>query len=244
MAPQGDIPVAANVLGVYNRHSVSGVDCVCGNSFRSNFAVPIQIQPQIFCFLAMFGWAQTLMYHDGWATWKAMAVSSLTAASFAGIEAALILTLRGPYERGVDTPIFVVGVIAGGILGIGLLPPYYEIYKRQGRVVGINMMFLTIDWFGAFFSLMALAAQRSFDVLGGSLYIVVLLLEAGIFVSHTIWMYRNREVRKRAKQAGKDVDDFLSVSISIPDSGLEAGEEGGAMEKEQDSEMGAARMCT
>ena len=69
-----------------------------------------------------------------------------------------------------------------------------------------------------------------------------LLLEAGIFVSHTIWMYRNREVRKRAKQAGKDVDDFLSVSISIPDSGLEAGEEGGATEKEQDSEMGAARM--
>ena len=49
---------------------------------------------------------------------------------------------QGPYERGVDTPIFVVGVIAGGILGIGLLPPYYEIYKRQGRVVGISTVSL------------------------------------------------------------------------------------------------------
>ncbi len=50
----------------------------------------------------------------------------------------------------------VVGVIAAILLAVGLLPPYGEIWKRRGRVVGINWIFLTMDLSGAFFSLMAL----------------------------------------------------------------------------------------
>lgn len=73
----------------------------------------------------------------------------------------------------------VVGIIASVLLAAGLLPPYGEIWKRRGRVVGINwvcssypncasssststeadmcwQIFLTMDWNGAFFSLMAL----------------------------------------------------------------------------------------
>lgn len=32
----------------------------------------------------------------------------------------------------------VVGIIAAILLGVGLLPPYWELWKRRGRVIGIN----------------------------------------------------------------------------------------------------------
>ena len=68
----------------------------------------------------------------------------------------------------------VVGSLATVLLAAGLIPTYLEIWKRRGRVVGISQsfvntkvsssvtetcpgfVFLTIDWLGAFFSLMAL----------------------------------------------------------------------------------------
>jgi hypothetical protein len=50
----------------------------------------------------------------------------------------------------------IVGVIASILIAAGLLPPYYEMWKRRGRVVGINLGFIAMDMLGAFFSLMAL----------------------------------------------------------------------------------------
>ncbi|KAI9804394.1 MAG: hypothetical protein M1825_001293 [Sarcosagium campestre] len=83
-------------------------------------------------------------------------------------------------------------------MALGLLPPYRELWKRGGEVVGINFIFLGIDFMGAFFSLMALVAQNTFDALGGSLYIVCLALEIGIFASHWIFLFRTRGIRCRA----------------------------------------------
>ncbi len=65
-----------------------------------------------------------------------------------------------------------------------------------------------MDWLGAFFSLMALIAQHTFDVLGGVLYICCIMLEAGIFISHFIWLVRTRKLRKQAKDTGVDFDDM------------------------------------
>jgi hypothetical protein len=50
------------------------------------------------------------------------------------------------------------------------MPIPFELLKRRGRVVGIDFIFLAIDWNGAFFSLMALVAQNEFDVLFGTMY--------------------------------------------------------------------------
>lgn len=52
----------------------------------------------------------------------------------------------------------------------GFMPIPFELLKRRGRVVGIDFIFLAIDWNGAFFSLMALVAQNEFDVLFGTMY--------------------------------------------------------------------------
>jgi len=103
----------------------------------------------------------------------------------------------------------ILGVIASILLAVGLLPPYIEIWKRRGRVIGINWIFLTIDWMGAFFSLMALVAQNTFDVLGGVLYILCVFIEGGIFISHLIWRFRTRKIRAHAKSEGKNFDDIL-----------------------------------
>ena len=137
-----------------------------------NFAIPIQIQPQIFCALSLVTWAQILTYNNGYTTIRASTLVTAIAVLFGGVEILLILTLRPLYNRGVEWPVVTVGVIAAILLAAGLLPPYFEMWKRKGRVVGIHFGFLTVDWLGAFFSLMGVVAQETFDPLGGCLFIV------------------------------------------------------------------------
>ncbi|KAL2161302.1 hypothetical protein VTH06DRAFT_8522 [Thermothelomyces fergusii] len=165
----------------------------CGLPFgvyavAQNFNIPLQVQPQIFMALCLVAWAQILLYHNQWPAWKASLMACVVAAVFAGAEAALVLTLRPLYDRGNGTPVMIVGIIAAVLLATGLLPPYGEIWKRRGRVIGINWVFLGMDCSGAFFSLMAMVAQNSFDILGGVLYIVCCVLEIGIFLSHLVWL--------------------------------------------------------
>ncbi|KFY10753.1 hypothetical protein V492_04866, partial [Pseudogymnoascus sp. VKM F-4246] len=52
-------------------------------------------------------------------------------------------------------------------------------------------------------------AQHEFDILGGILYIAVIILELGIFASHAIWLLRTRHVRREAAAEGKTFDDVL-----------------------------------
>ena len=87
-------------------------------------------------------------------------------------------------------------------------------------------MFLFTDFLGAIFSLLALGrsalatftrlesnitipvAQEIFDPLGSSLYIVCIILEGGIFISHFIWRLRTRHLHTLAKSQGKSFDDL------------------------------------
>ena len=107
----------------------------------------------------------------------------------------------------------IVGIVAAILLAAGLLPPYFELWKRSGRVVGINFLFLAIDWLGAFFSLMGVVAQNTFDPLGGCLFIVCIFIEGGIFVAHGIWLFRTRKLRAAAKTAGRDFDELPDPDV-------------------------------
>ncbi|KAL8900093.1 MAG: hypothetical protein Q9207_005861 [Kuettlingeria erythrocarpa] len=235
MAPQTSIPISANVLGTigtifwciqlipqiwYNWKQkktdglpglmmfIWAVSAVPFGVYAivQNFNIPIQVQPQAFCCLALISWAQILIYNNAWPVWKASVLAAGIAAFFGGLQVLLVLTLRGPYDRGVEWPMTLVGVISAVLLAGGLIPPYFEIAKRHGRVVGINFVFLSIDWMGAFFSLMALVAQHTFDVLGGVQYIVCLLLELGIFTSHLLFLLRTRRLRRLAKESNTPFD--------------------------------------
>ncbi|KAH6657136.1 PQ loop repeat-domain-containing protein [Truncatella angustata] len=238
MAPQTDIPVAANVLGTigtvlwcvqlvpqiwtnWRTKRTEGLPgammylwALCAvpmgaYAIIQNFNIPIQVQPQCFMALCLACWCQILIYSRGWRTWTATLVVIAMGATFAAVEAALILTLRPLYEAGNETGVLVVGILASILLAAGLLPPYGEIWKRRGRVIGINWIFLSLDSGGAFFSLMALVAQNTFDILGGVLYIVCFVLELGIFLSQIIWLLRTRKVRKEAAAEGKTFDAIL-----------------------------------
>ncbi|KAI1396201.1 PQ loop repeat-domain-containing protein [Hypoxylon fuscum] len=272
MAPQGEIPVAANVLGTigtilwciqtvpqiwtnWRTKKTDGLPgsmmylwALCGVPFGAynigqRFNVPLQVQPQAFMGLCLVNWCQTLLYNSKWALWKVILIGLVNAAVFAGVEAALILTLQPLYDAGNGTGILVVGIIANILLAMGLLPPYGEIWKRRGRVIGINFVFLSMDWFGAFFSLMSLAVQNSFDVLGGVLYIVCILLESGIFISHIVWLVRTRKIRKEAKAEGKTFDDIMAEheDQGIPFKFAERKSRKEIKEKQSDVEIGTSR---
>ncbi|KFZ05687.1 hypothetical protein V501_08122 [Pseudogymnoascus sp. VKM F-4519 (FW-2642)] len=221
-------PVAANVLGllpqIWSNWKTKDTDglppamvflwAIAAVPFGTyaivqHFNTPLQIQPQLLCTLSLISWVQILVYGNGWSWFKATIYGVTTAAIFGGAQAVLVLTLRPLYNRGIDYPMIIVGVIASLLVAIGLLPPYYEMWKRRGRVVGISLWFIFIDLLGAFFSLMALVAQHEFDILGGILYIAVIILELGILGSHGIWLIRTRRVRRAAALEGKTFDDVL-----------------------------------
>jgi hypothetical protein len=58
---------------------------------------------------------------------------------------------------------------------------------------------------------MALGVQHTFDVLGGTGYIVVLILEIGIGMLHIIWLWRTSSIRREARKVGLDYDDFVNL---------------------------------
>ncbi|KAJ5573991.1 uncharacterized protein N7459_008418 [Penicillium hispanicum] len=171
--------------------------------------IPLQIQPQIFGFFSLVSWGQILHYGHNYSRLKATVICSGTVALFGGLETLLILTLRIPYSKGITWPDLVVGVVATIFLTAGLLPPYFELWKRNGRVIGFNWVFLSIDTLGGLFSLFALAAQGTFDILGGIMYILVVVLESGIYISHIVWRIRYRALRREAKATGKSIEELL-----------------------------------
>jgi len=148
------------------------------------------------------------------------------------MELILILTLRGPYARGVQWPMMLMAISASVIQVVGLIPPYFELAKRSGRVIGIDFWFLTIDYAGAFFSLMAVVAQQWFDALGASLYIACMVLETGIFASQAWWSWRVRRERREAKMLGLTYDEYVARH---PEKGLKKSE---SMETFVDVEAG------
>lgn len=241
--PQESVPPAADVLGTigticwcvqvipqiwrnYRCKNTDGLPGVmlmlwasCAVPFGvyaivQNFSISLQLQPQCFGGLTLITWGQTLYYHRKWSAWTATMTTIGMAVLFAGTEAVLIVTLRIPYYKGVEWPMMLMAITASVMQSVGLLLPYWELAKRNGRVIGIDFWFLTIDYAGAFFSLMALVAQHTFDVLGSTMYTVCMALETGIFLSQAIWLWRVRHVRREAKKVGKTYDEYVAENPS------------------------------
>ncbi|KAK2786358.1 hypothetical protein FQN51_003615 [Onygenales sp. PD_10] len=219
MAQGEEIPVAANVLGTigtvfwciqlvpqiwhnWKNKKTDGLPAsmmfmwaLCAVPFGiymilQQVNIPIQIQPQIFGTLSIICWVQILYYNHNYSLRKTILVGIVTAALMGGFEALFIFTLRIPYRKGITWPSILFGAIASLLLALGLVAPYFELWKRQGRVIGIT-------------------AEGTFDIMGGILYIIVLVLEVGIFASHIVWRVRFRGLRKEAKEAGVSVDEVI-----------------------------------
>lgn len=115
------------------------------------------------------------------------------------MEIGFILWLRPLYRDGKTWPMLVIGIIASILLALGLVPPYFELAKRKGRVVGINFVFLSLDSGGALFSLLSVVVG-TMDIMSLILYAIVLAMEIGIFLSQIIWYITGgREIIRQEK---------------------------------------------
>lgn len=176
--------------------------------FGIDGSIPLRIQPQLFTFFATLTWAQSIYYPPVAMERKKLIALVVTFCLCAiGAEIGFILWLRPLYRRGIEWPMLVIGIVASVLLALGLVPPYFELAKRKGRVVGINFVFLGLDSGGAFFSLMSVVVG-SMDIMSCVLYAIVLAMEIGIFASAIFWYFNGgRGIlrdEKEAKQALKE----------------------------------------
>ena len=169
--------------------------------FGTYGSIPLRIQPQLFTFFCVISWIQTLYYPPVKLSTRNILLQSIAFLVVAvGLEVGFILWLRPVYEHGTHWPMLVIGIIASVLLAVGLVPPYFELAKRQGRVIGINFVFLTMDSMGAFLSLLSIVFG-TMDIMSMVLYAIVLAMELGIFASHTIWYLRfGRQLKKEQKE--------------------------------------------
>lgn len=152
----------------------------------------LMVQPHLFMFFSFVGFWQSLYYPPvSWSFKKSWLTVLVIVAISAGIEVGCVIPLRKLYNEGTEWPNLIPGIVAAVMLALGLVPPYLELFKRNGEVVGINFLFLILDSSGAVFSIASVALEPGkLDILGLVLYAIVLGMEYGIMASHMVWKFR------------------------------------------------------
>lgn len=188
-----------------------------------NSSIPLQIQPQLFTFFCLIGWIQTLYYPPVQNSrksiaWKAIAFIVISAA----LEGVAIGLLRNQDRP--TWPYLFIGIVASILLAVGLIPPYFELAKRRGRVVGLNFIFLAMDSSGALFSLISLFFGKQVDVLSLVLYAIVMALEAGIAASQFLWyvtigrgIIREEKEQRLMRGDSQEIDELVRVHDNLTD---------------------------
>ncbi|KAK9454449.1 PQ loop repeat-domain-containing protein [Dipodascopsis uninucleata] len=200
--------------------------------------VALMVQPEVFLFLSTVAWAQCLFYDLKWSFKKVLVAFTGTLLVFGGIQAVLIIVIQNSRICKSHTnsslacwPLLIFGIGAGVLIAIGLIPPYIEIYRRHGRVVGLNFIFLAMDSSGAIFSISSLlvpnqtndnGTKKPLDIIGIILYVFVPVLEFGIFLSQVIWylsggrrvLRSEKEERMEEKERG-NIEGSASLNEAI-----------------------------
>lgn len=206
--------------------------------------MPVRIQPELFMFFCGITFFQILYYPPikiGFV--RAAAVTGAITLVGAGVIAGCIVDMRPRYhDAGSDNtwgPVLAVGVVATVMFILGLVPPYFELWKRGGEVVGINFIFLAMDSMGALFSVISVALAStepgfSVDIMGVTMYASVLVMEGGIFLSHLIWWLRigRKQVKEKGESEGEETSGGESAKEEVTE---EVTEEATARAKATDS---------
>ncbi|ODV66671.1 PQ-loop-domain-containing protein [Hyphopichia burtonii NRRL Y-1933] len=182
-------------------------------------SIPLRIQPQLFTLFCTISWSQTLYYPPvRLPKWRLVAYVGSFLVVALGLEFGFIFWLRPVYRHGTHWPMLVVGIVASVLLAIGLLPPYFEIWKRRGRVYGINFFFLSMDSAGALLSMISIIVG-TMDIMSMVLYAIVLFLEMGIFLCQIVWyLAGGRQVIKKEKAERKEAKNFKELDLVKVDS--------------------------
>ncbi|CAE6466749.1 unnamed protein product [Rhizoctonia solani] len=150
-----------------------------------NISIPIILQPQLFGALAALSWIQCLYYGS---KKSRLFCASLYMAFLCHLS---LRWTRDPTftnfptnqrtdRAGDEWPTRVMGIMSALLISLGLLPQYWEIWKRK-EVVGISMLFMSVDMLGGVFSVLSLVFQAQFDAIAAVSYVLVVVLD-GIVV--------------------------------------------------------------
>ncbi|CDO69640.1 hypothetical protein BN946_scf184851.g28 [Trametes cinnabarina] len=129
---------------------------------------------------------------------KMIAIAMFVAAVviFAAFEVGMIFAIFPSYRAGNTAPVQFFGIFSTILIGGALLPQYYEIYKYK-EVVGISLLFMSVDLMGGVFNDLSLAFKDHFDVVAGVTYSLVVLLDGIVILCALILNPIARRRRKR-----------------------------------------------
>ncbi|KAF8909329.1 hypothetical protein CPB84DRAFT_1631692, partial [Gymnopilus junonius] len=160
--------------------------------------VPLMVQPQSFGFLAFLSWGQC-QYYGLKRSRKVAILMTVTAMVVSGIlEFVLIIAVRFSHGRSRQMATQFFGVFASVLVSAGLFPQYWEIYKYK-EVIGISLVFMSVDLLGGVFSLLSLVFKTEFDVIAAVTYSTVIVLDGVVVVAALILNPMAR--RRRRKEA-------------------------------------------
>lgn len=180
----------------------------------ANSYIPMQIQPHLFSVLCSIAWIQSMYYPPyKYSKKKIISFSLVYYMCWIGIETGFSVWLRPLYAKGITWPNLVFGIISTVFLCVGLLPPYWELFQRRGRVLGINFIFLGMDSSGAIFN-MASMCIGTFDTMGMIMYAVVIALELGLFISQGIWILRFKTFKKDSFDLQKENQEIIGIETN------------------------------
>ncbi|CAE6512136.1 unnamed protein product [Rhizoctonia solani] len=92
---------------------------------------------------------------------------------------------RHKYENRDVWTLRTFALISSILLSAGLLPQYWEIWKRKEVVAyptGVSMSFMLIDLLGGVFSALSLVFKETFDIFAAIPYLLVLVLDGLVIV--------------------------------------------------------------
>ncbi|KAF5373268.1 hypothetical protein D9615_007478 [Tricholomella constricta] len=154
--------------------------------------IPLIIQPQLFAFLTLFSWGQCLYYDIGKSRLAACLMTGSVMLTIGALEVGMVFAIRPTMnQRAIDF----FGVFASVLIAAGLLPQYWEIYKRK-EVVGISILFITIDLLGGVFSDLSLIFRPKFDIIAAVAYSLVIVMDGLIVIAAMILNPRARKRRR------------------------------------------------
>lgn len=175
-------------------------------AFISNQNIAIRIQPNVFMMFCLVAYYLSCLYPPHKKSKKFIYGSIGTFLLFSAVvEVAFITWLKPVYSHGTHWPALIFGIISGIVLAAGILPLYYELLQRQGRVVGVSFLFLFIDSMGAYLSILSVVLG-TMDVMGIIMYSLIAVLELGVFASHVLWL-----VRFKLLGTGPIVDEEMMI---------------------------------
>ncbi|TBU30586.1 hypothetical protein BD311DRAFT_754599 [Dichomitus squalens] len=179
-------------------------------SVVQNLNIPLILQPQLFGVLCLVSWAQCQYYGHKRSRTTAVVMYIAAVVLLGGFEVGMIYAVRPSYKAGNMGPTQFFGIFSTVLISCGLLPQYYEIYKYK-EVIGISLLFMTVDALGGVFNDLSLAFKGDFDVVAGITYSLVVVLDGGILL---LALILNPIARRRRKRLA--AEDTAASDVETP----------------------------